>query len=144
MKALTALCLMWAGLVAGVSFLATPVKFRAPSLTLPVGLDVGRQTFGVFNKVEMAALVASCLLLLNLKGRAPRAVVASLGVVGAIMLLQSVWLLPLLDARMTKVLAHQNPPPAPFHWIYVALEVVKLGALLSAGAHGLRKVEALK
>lgn len=43
----------WAGFLAGVSFLATPVKFLAPSLTLPVALDVGRQTFFAFNRSEI-------------------------------------------------------------------------------------------
>lgn len=35
------LAVLWAGLLLGVSFLATPVKFLAPSLSLPVALDVG-------------------------------------------------------------------------------------------------------
>lgn len=33
--------LFWAGMLAGVSFLATPVKFEAASLSLPVALEVG-------------------------------------------------------------------------------------------------------
>lgn len=133
MKALTALCLLWAGMLVGVSFLATPAKFRAPSLSLPVALDVGRQTFGAFNKVELGAMLIGLFLLLRLRGRQPRAITVCLGVAGVIVLLQSVWLLPVLDARVTRILAHQNPPSAPFHWIYIGLEVVKLGALLSAG-----------
>src|SRR5690606_30735313 len=48
------LAVLWTGLLLGVSFLATPVKFLAPSLSLPVALDVGRQTFMVFNWVEVA------------------------------------------------------------------------------------------
>jgi len=36
---------VWMGIVIGVSFLATPVKFTADSLTRPVALDVGRATF---------------------------------------------------------------------------------------------------
>ena len=31
---------LWAGLLMGVSFVATPVKFLAPSLSLAVALDV--------------------------------------------------------------------------------------------------------
>ena len=45
---------VWLGLVLGVSFLATPVKFRAKSLTRPVALDVGRTTFHAFGKLEVA------------------------------------------------------------------------------------------
>jgi hypothetical protein len=49
----SALALLWAGMLIGVSFLATPAKFLAPSLILPVALDVGRQTFGLFSLVEI-------------------------------------------------------------------------------------------
>jgi hypothetical protein len=48
------LLLLWAGLSAGVAFLATPAKFMAPSLSLPVALDVGRHTFRVYNDVDLA------------------------------------------------------------------------------------------
>jgi hypothetical protein len=51
---LTALLLLWAGVVIGVSFLAAPAKFAAPSLSLPVAMDVGRQEFGTLNLVEGA------------------------------------------------------------------------------------------
>lgn len=133
MKALTALCLLWAGLLAGVSFLATPIKFRAPSLTMPVALDVGRQMFGAFNKVEWLAVVIGLFLLLRLRGRRPRAVTVLLGVAACIVLLQSVWILPVLDARVVQILNNKNPQSSPLHWIYIGLEVVKLGALLGAG-----------
>ena len=44
-RALGALIMLWAGVMIGISFLAAPTKFNAPSLSLPV--DVGRQEFGV-------------------------------------------------------------------------------------------------
>ena len=37
---LTTMFAAWAGLVLGVSFLSARAKFRAPSITLPVALDV--------------------------------------------------------------------------------------------------------
>lgn len=40
--------LVWAGMIVGVSGLATPAKFVAPSLNLPIALEVGRVTFQVF------------------------------------------------------------------------------------------------
>jgi hypothetical protein len=40
-------------------------KFLAPSLSLPVALDVGRQTFYVFNKVEWVLVAVLLLMLLN-------------------------------------------------------------------------------
>ncbi|MGH6868523.1 MAG: hypothetical protein ACREDA_06585 [Methylocella sp.] len=45
-KALTILLpVLWIGVLIGISFIATPIKFKARSLTLPVALDVGQTTF---------------------------------------------------------------------------------------------------
>ncbi len=44
------LLLIWAGVALGVAFVATPAKFLAPSLSLPVALDVGRHTFAVYDR----------------------------------------------------------------------------------------------
>ena len=62
---LFAVAMFWLGLLIGVAFLATPAKFLAPSLSLPVALDVGRQTFYVFNKVEWVMGAVLLLMLLN-------------------------------------------------------------------------------
>lgn len=48
---------IWVGMLLGVSFLATLAKFVAPSLTLPVALDVDRRTFGDFNPIEVKMTV---------------------------------------------------------------------------------------
>jgi hypothetical protein len=59
------LALVWAGMLIGISFLATPAKFLAPSLALPVALDVGRLTFGLFSLVEIVfafLLLATALI----------------------------------------------------------------------------------
>jgi hypothetical protein len=31
----------WLGMVLAISFLETPVKFRAPGITIPLGLGIG-------------------------------------------------------------------------------------------------------
>ena len=43
-------------MVIGISFLKTPLKFRAPSLARAVGLDVGRHVFGALGSVEVGLL----------------------------------------------------------------------------------------
>lgn len=58
MVGLFAISLRWLGLLIGVAFLATPVKFLAPCLTMAVAFDVGRYTFAAFNKVEWLCAVA--------------------------------------------------------------------------------------
>lgn len=133
---LAALCFVWAGMVLGISFLETPVKFTAPSVTRPIGLDVGRHVFRAFNKVEIGwMLLAGALLLAD-----PTARAVWLPVVGAmtVVVLQTAWLLPLLDARVGLILLGQTPPRAPYHVVYIALELVKVASLFTAGGMLLR------
>jgi len=136
LAALAGLCFLWAGMVLGISFLEAPVKFRAPSLTLPVGLDVGRQVFGAFSKVELA--LALLALLISLRSRPGRLIRVSLAVVVVIVAAQALWLLPLLDARVEVYLTGGTPRPAPYHVVYTLLEGLKLAGLALVGVSSLR------
>ncbi|MGH6887340.1 MAG: hypothetical protein ACREGK_14845 [Geminicoccales bacterium] len=60
--ALAALVLLWAGVLIGVSFLAAPAKFAAPSLSLAVAMEVGRQEFFALNLVETGFAVVTLAL----------------------------------------------------------------------------------
>jgi hypothetical protein len=138
LAALAGLTFLWAGMVLGVSFLAAPVKFQAPSLTLPVGLDVGRHVFGVFSKVELlwAVLVVS----VSPWSRPDRLVRIALIVVLGVVAVQTLWLLPVLDARVEVLLAGETPQPAPYHLVYIVLEGIKLAALTFTGVRCLHSV----
>jgi hypothetical protein len=115
--------LVWIGMLLGVSFLATPAKFLAPSLDLPVALDVGRQTFRVFSIVEVAA---SLLLLATavLVGRARVAVLVA--VIVCLVAFQVFWLLPVLDDRVEIILQGGMPEESGLHSLYVVIESAKL------------------
>jgi hypothetical protein len=129
--ALTVLVWLWAGVLIGVSFVAAPVKFNAPSLTLPVAMDVGRQEFGALNLLEAGFAVAT--LTLAWLARPSRLVWVGLGLAVAIVALQGLWLLPMLDARAEIIIQGGKPPPAPWHGLYIGLEIAKLAALLGLG-----------
>lgn len=126
---------LWAGLLVGVSFIATPVKFLAPSLSLPVALDVGRQTFWALNWIEIGFAIV--LLAIIVVGFRTIIAVSAAFLVAAVVLAQALWLLPLLDARVTMIMAGQTPPPSSLHSFYVVLEVIKLallaGLMLTSG-----------
>lgn len=129
------LATLYIGLLLGVSFLATPVKFLAPSLTLPVALDVGRQTFMVFNITELVcALALSGLALL---AAARRQQVLAGGVL-LLVFIQTVWLLPVLDARVEIILQGSTPPPSQLHNLYIAMDVLKLALLVAVATLGFR------
>jgi hypothetical protein len=129
-------CLFWAGMILGVSFLATGVKFTAPSLSLSVALDVGRHTFAVFNKVEWFWAVALAGFLSFL--RPGLWIRLGAGLVIALLAWQTFWLLPILDARVGEILAGGVPVPSALHIFYAIADMIKLIALIAAGALLLR------
>src|SRR3546814_15867617 len=88
---------LWAGMILDVSFLATPAKFLAPSIPLPVALDVGRQTFAIFTWVEIGWSLA--LVGLVLVHAPTRWVLGTLDVPFGSVRPEPAWLFPILDAR---------------------------------------------
>lgn len=133
---LAVLSLVWTGLLLGVSFLATPVKFLAPSLSLPVALDVGRQTFAWFSGIE---IVVAVMLLATALVFFPRAWVARLAaLLLATVAVQAGWLLPALDARVEILLQGGLPPDSMMHSVYIGLELVKLALLVAVASIALR------
>ena len=120
------LAMLWAGIVIGVSFIATVAKFDAPSLTLPVALDVGRHTFAPLARIEWGLWLALLLTGLAARSHARMAAIAGLG---AILTVQALWLLPTLDARVELVLAGATPPPSSLHLLFVGCEMVKIAIL---------------
>ena len=128
-SALVVVLLLWAGILFGVSFLATPAKFSAPSLTLPVAVEVGRATFAVLNRVELGCAVLSLGLL---SAGASRALVVRLasGVAVPGLLLETLWLLPALDERARVVIDGGTPAASSLHDIYIGIDAAKLVALL--------------
>jgi hypothetical protein len=124
---LFAIVLLWLGTLLGVSFLATPAKFLAPSLTLPVALDVGRQTFAVLNKLEWLYLILALFIVAS-AGR--RRAVVLLGFVALVIVAQTFWMLPALDTRVGMIIAGELPPPSPLHGLYIGAEIAKLIALV--------------
>ena len=139
---LAMVCLVWAGMVAGISFLEAPVKFRAPSLTRAVGLDVGRQVFGVLGRVEVGwALLSAALAVLAGAGPAWRwgLLVLVWGLVGA----QRLWLWPVLRRRTERIIAGENAPATYHHVTYIGCEVAKVLLLVALGAALLSGVQAM-
>lgn len=123
---------LWAGLVAGISFLEAPLKFTAPHITVPLGLGIGRIVFAALNKLELA--LAGVALLSAARRRAPANVWTALALLSTVLALQTLWLLPALDLRATALLAGHPPLPSNLHKTYIGLEVVKLITLLLAGS----------
>ena len=52
-----ALMFVWLGMVLAISFLEAPLKFRAPGVTLQIGLGIGRLVFRALNSAEVLLAV---------------------------------------------------------------------------------------
>lgn len=116
------------------------LKFRAPGVTLPLGLGIGSLVFGALNKIEwvFAILMALDLFLLNRTGiDTPRLffLIALL-----ILIIQTLWILPALDARVPLYQQGAEVPSSPLHYYYVGVEVVKVVCLFITGIHFLRSI----
>jgi hypothetical protein len=133
----TAILFTWLGMVAAISFMEAPLKFRAPGVSLQIGLGIGRLVFRALNNVE--ALLASVVLITV--GADPPSSVAVVAVVVVVVTLAAQLLVvrPQLARRSDAVLAAPGAPGGAqrrsrAHYTYVGLELVKVIALVVAGA----------
>lgn len=122
---------IWFGMTAGVSLLATPARFGAPTISRPVALDVGRVVFATLNKAELIALIV-LLATVRLSGRS-RELWLPVFALALVLLTQSIWLLPELAARAEMIVAGVEPAPSIAHAAYSVLELAKLALLAWLG-----------
>lgn len=120
--------LLWVGFILAISFLATPLKFLAPSLTLPVAMEIAYLVFHTLNGIEIAlALLIQAITLLAELSRKARLFTA---LIVTLLATQTALLYTAMDARTLAIIEGAEPPVRSYHSIYVGLEVVKLVALL--------------
>lgn len=131
-RALPALLLLWAGILIGVDFVAVPAQFAAPGLEEARRVAVTREVFALSNQVQMLLIAASALL--GFLARPSRLVWIGLVLIWVIVAVQSFRIFPLLDARVDLLLAGETLPPAPWHYVYLGLEVFKLALLVGLAA----------
>lgn len=132
MAVTTAVAFTWFGMVLAISFLEAPLKFRAPGVTVPLGLGIGRVVFRALNAVE--ALWAVVVVVTLVVG-GPGAVVLVAAVVAVVALaVQIAAVRPALSRRTEHVLAGEDTGRRSHaHLAYIGLELVKVVALLVLG-----------
>jgi hypothetical protein len=126
-----AVTFVWLGMVLAISFLEAPLKFRAPNVTLQIGLGIGRLVFRALNTVEVG--FALVILAIVVAGPTPSRIAAAFSVAFAALAIQLIAVRPGLTRRSDKVLAGLDAPRSRSHYAYVGLEVVKAAALVVAG-----------
>jgi hypothetical protein len=126
-----AVTFVWLGMVLAISFLEAPLKFRAPNVTLQIGLGIGRLVFRALNTVEVAFAIVTLAVVVD--GPMPMRIGIALAVAYAMLAIQLIAVRPKLTQRSDQVLAGLDAPRSRAHYAYVGLEVVKVVALTVAG-----------
>ena len=123
---------VWLGMVLAISFLETPLKFRAPGISLPLGLGIGRLVFRALNLAEVGLATLTTAACLSV--RPDRGSWVLLGAAWLLLVVQVAAVRRSLDRRVSLIVAGQTPPPSREHLIYIALELVKVVLLAVLGA----------
>ena len=125
---------IWLGMVAAISFLEAPLKFRAPGVTTQVGLGIGRLVFRALNICEV--VLAAVALVGVVLGRPSTGVVVTVAVAVAALGVQVVAVRPALTRHSDAVLADASVAESGrshAHAAYIAAELVKVPALTVSG-----------
>ena len=122
---------IWIGMLIGLSFIETPLKFQAPGITRELALGIGRLVFSTLNKIEIVycLLMMSCWLMCW-KNHTRWHVVFPILII-AIVALQTFYLLPALQLRTDLVVAGETPEKSHHHWMYIFVEMVKVPSLVA-------------
>ncbi|NBG65669.1 hypothetical protein [Acidiluteibacter ferrifornacis] len=129
---------LWIGFVSAISFMEAWLKFQANGITLSLGLGIGQLVFGALNKVEWIFAIAILVQYLNSR----KLLSFSLGfyyISFSILILQTFWLLPDLDARAELIIQGQIVPSSYLYFYYIALEVIKVICLTIFGIRLFKK-----
>src|SRR3546814_4917970 len=77
----TAFTFVWLGMVLAISFIEAPLKFRAPGVTIPLGLGIGRLVFRALNSVELLLAAGIVVCLVVAEARTSVWIAAAVGIV---------------------------------------------------------------
>ncbi|WP_452601112.1 hypothetical protein [Pontimicrobium sp. MEBiC06410] len=136
-----AIVFVWVGFVCAISFMEAWLKFQAPGITTKLGLGIGQLVFGMLNKVELtsAALIVLSLILYKPKKLLKESYYLFIGL--ALLIVESVWLLPALDARATLIIKGEILTESMLHLYYVLFEIIKTVCLVMYGMKLLKRMQ---
>jgi len=123
---------VWVGMVLAISFLEAPLKFRAPGITIPLGVGIGRLVFRALNAIELALAAAISVAVLAGDARTS-GIWAALAVAWIALAAKAGVVRPLMDRRARRVVAGEDAGPSRMHLWYVGLELVTVAAVGTLG-----------
>lgn len=139
LKITIAIIFIWIGFVCAISFMEAWLKFRAPNITTALGLGIGQLVFGALNKVELF-LSSSIIILSAFRLKNSRTLNLYFVIALVILLLQTLWILPELNERATKIIQEITVPKSQLHFVFVALEIIKVICLFLFGKNQFKQL----
>jgi len=136
-----AITFIWIGFIGAISFMEAWLKFQAPGVTTELGLSIGQLVFKALNRVEIvSALFVTVMSVLNKDSNVFRVKDFIFLPVG-IVVIQTLWLLPALDDRVSLIISGEEAPKSKLHLCYVLLEIVKVISLFIYGIKSIRRLK---
>lgn len=123
--------IFWLGFFTAISFMETPLKFTAPGISMAQGVAIGHVIFKALNRFEWVFLFIigiTCLIKMPEKSQ-----IRSVGILFTLLFIETVWLLPTLDARALIFLKTGVRGSALLHWLFIIVEIIKIPVLLWIG-----------
>lgn len=130
--AMLAITFTWCGLIIGISFIESWLKFKAPNVTLSIGLGIGKLVFEVLNKLEWLLWLLFFILFISTKN-ITISIFFFFTIVSITLICQSFWLLPVLNDRITIIQSGLSIKPSNHHILFIGFEIIKLIALINLG-----------
>ena len=140
-KSVIIITLIWIGFVCSISFMEAWLKFQAPNITIPLGLGIGKLVFAALNRVEIFfSLVLFISFIINFK-ELESTETFTVSTIILIVLLQTLWLLPVLDERAALIIQNIQVPKSNLHFVFVFFEITKVACLFTFGNTQLNKLQ---
>lgn len=124
---------IWIGFICSISFMEAWLKFQSPSVTVPIGLSIGKLVFGALNKSEwIFATVVLVHLAIN-KNQLSSFLLVFFLIPLALLMIQTFFTLPALNGRVNSVLLNLELAPSFLHFYYLFMDIVKVICLFIFG-----------
>jgi len=123
---------IWLGFICAISFMEAWLKFTAEGVTLPIGVSIGKLVFSWLNRMEWIFTLVLFFNFFITSQNLNYLKVIFITILGCLVI-QSIWLLPLLDKRADLIISGHEIKSSFHHFYYVGLDLIKAFSLLLLG-----------
>jgi hypothetical protein len=135
------LTFVWIGFVCAISFMEAWLKFRPPGITVALGLGIGKIVFQALNRMEWIFSVLILIDFLRFRKWTQFRQIWPLVFPVFLLIIQTFWLLPVLDERADMHIQNLTVPPSNHHYYFIVIEIIKVVSLIVFGISLLKKLD---